>query len=581
MVEATAPRATRRGQVLAWVLLGLLAVVLPLSVADHYGALGIPRSDDWSYLVTQFRLLDGDGLTFNHWVSMTLVGQLVLAAPVVAARGHDVAALQGFTTVLGALGLLCVVATAGLAIRDRWAGLLLAITIAAGPLWGPLAASFMTDVPAFALGALTLGLGVAAFVRRPPALGWLAACIAAGLFAFTVRQYAIVLVGAAVIVGGWAYATAGDRSRAWRVLALGALGGVLAVVFLAWWGTVPDGRALTPSVPDAHSVRVTVVKGAGYLRLVGLLLLPVLVAAGPVRIVRRAWSASRVLTALAAAGAALWLLGTRVRVPKDLFVGNYLMRDGALSTVVIGGHRPDVLPGPVWTLLVWAAELAAVVLVLAVVPLVAQLGRRVGARDWRLRDPVDAFLGLTILGYALAFGTAAFTGLQVYDRYVLLALPAVGLALLRSREQALATVPAVPAAAPRLPGWARPAATGAALVVLAAVGIGFTADSASFDGARWRVAEAATRQGWAVDQVNGGFEWLNFHRGEKVARGTGPNPTVCVTVRVDPAAALDVVASTQSSAPTRASVPVVALRTDRPCTPRHTPLHTSLHTPNP
>ena len=50
------PRRRRASWIIA--LLGLLGVVLPVLIASHYGAMGIPRSDDWSYLLTLFRWVD-------------------------------------------------------------------------------------------------------------------------------------------------------------------------------------------------------------------------------------------------------------------------------------------------------------------------------------------------------------------------------------------------------------------------------------------------------------------------------------------------------------------------------------------
>jgi hypothetical protein len=64
-------------------------------------------------------------------------------------------------------------------------------------------------------------------------------------------------------------------------------------------------------------------------------------------------------------------------------------------------------------------------------------------------------------------------------------------------------------------------ATGLALVALAALGLAYTVDSASFDGTRWSVAEAAVRAGYPADRINGGFEWINYHRGKKITRGPG------------------------------------------------------------
>src|SRR4051812_1250824 len=153
----TDARATRddgpagsAGWLVAVMIVGLVA---PLAVAAHYHALGIPRSDDWAYLVTEFRWIDTGRLSFNHWGSMSLVGQLALAAPVAALLPRDIRALQVLTAALGAVGLGAVWWGARRIGLTSARAALVAATIAAGPLWGPLSASFMTDVPAFAVSS--------------------------------------------------------------------------------------------------------------------------------------------------------------------------------------------------------------------------------------------------------------------------------------------------------------------------------------------------------------------------------------------------------------------------------------------
>ena len=78
-------------------------------VAAHYGALDIPRSDDWSYLLTLFRLVDHGVLGFNNWVSMTLVGQLALAAPVALVFPRSITAIHVASALLGFVGLVALV----------------------------------------------------------------------------------------------------------------------------------------------------------------------------------------------------------------------------------------------------------------------------------------------------------------------------------------------------------------------------------------------------------------------------------------------------------------------------------------
>ena len=89
-VAGTAP-SPRSATVL---LLFVLGAAIPVAIAAHYGALEIPRSDDWSYLLTLFNWVDGGKLDFNGWVSMTLVGQLVIAAPLVLVVGRSITAVH-------------------------------------------------------------------------------------------------------------------------------------------------------------------------------------------------------------------------------------------------------------------------------------------------------------------------------------------------------------------------------------------------------------------------------------------------------------------------------------------------------
>lgn len=567
------PRSPADRWLVGILLLGFIGLGIPLITASHYGAFGIPRGDDWSYLVTLFRWVDSGRLSFNHWVSMTLVGQLVLAAPIAVLRHRDIAAVQTVTAALGFLGLVVVAAMPGRMGLTRGGGLLLAATIAAGPLWGPLAVSFMTDVPTFAVSAVAMILALSAFQRRPISTRLLTASVAVGCVAFTIRQYAIVTVAAALITAAWCQFADHDRARGRRLVATGLLLAIGAAIFLAWWSAIPDGRALAPGLPDGHSLRVVVVKGAGFLRLSGLLLLPLIVFARPRAIVRRAWHADATLTVSLVTASTLWLGATAIRVPTDLFVGNYVMRDGVLSDIVLIGHRPEVLPSPVWTAIIAASSVAAIVLLLAVVPTIGAIVERVRTRDWTIADPSGAYLGLTMLGYGVAYLLAMATGLQVYDRYLLPALPAMGLSLLTVRS-----LPGIGAVAVSIRSRTQLFSTAAAFVAVAFVGFAFATESASFDGARWRVATAATRRGWPAQQVNGGFEWLNYQREDKLdpalGRGASANTdragirTICVTVHINPSHVEGrVIATTKSDAPTRATARLVAFRTGVSCRP--------------
>lgn len=530
----------------------VVGALVPILVAHHYGALGIPRSDDWSYLVTQFRWTDGDGLSFNHWVTMTLVGQLVLSAPVTQVFPRDIAALQWFTAAMGAVGLGAAVLLVRRTGAPLGVALVGALAIALCPLWGPLAASYMTDVPAFACSTVALLLGVEA-LRRDERTSWLVAATVVGVLAFSIRQYAALPTVAVLLVAIADAHRAGRRAAARHAVVALAAFVLVALVISAWWSTVPAGKAVAPEIPDAHSLRVLAIKGAGFVRLAGLVLAPLLAWVGPVRIVRRAWRASPTTTVVLAGGAFVALASTAAVIRDDLFVGNYLVHDGVLSDIVMTGPRPDVLPGPVWALVVAFASAAGIVLVTAAVPFLAAVADRVRRRDLDDIDPVRAALVGTVIAYAAVYAVATACGIQMYDRYVLPLLPPL-----------TALLGTTPGATARSRAWF---AAGATLVLVGAVGLAFTVDSASFDGARWRAAERATRAGWRPTQVGGSFEWVDYHARTKVGLGDRRgHRRACVTVHIDPPVARGrVVAVATSSAPTRRTMRMVAYRTDAPC----------------
>src|SRR5262249_21499911 len=160
-------------------------VVLPLALAHHYDALRIPRSDDWAFLRVLFQWDRTGAWRFNNWVAMTLVGQVVLAEPVVKIFGESITAVRVFAAVLGLLGLLAVVALGrGVRLR-RGAALLVAVVIAAQRMWGPLAATYMTDLPSFAFQMAALAAGVRALRGPRVSIGWLAVALATADVSFT------------------------------------------------------------------------------------------------------------------------------------------------------------------------------------------------------------------------------------------------------------------------------------------------------------------------------------------------------------------------------------------------------------
>jgi len=515
-------------------------------------------------------------MEFNNWVSMSLLGQLWIAAPIAAIWGHATTIVQTQTAILGSIGLLCVL-WLGRRLGLSWGlAALAALTIAVSPLWMVLSTTYMTDVPSFTFSLAALLVATIALQRRPISMPLLLLALALATYSVLIRQYAIVPLIAIVLAGFLATARARRRNATITLVIACVISFLALVVFFIWWSHVPDAKSITPTLPSARNLRTTFIKGAGFVRLSGLLLAPVLIYCGPVRIIKRSYASSKSLSIAIGAGVALWEAVTATRYLSSQFVGNYIIRDGTLSIAVLPGQRPDVIPGPFWGLCVLVSSILAVLLLMATIPSIVEMWSKIKNRELFYVDPVTSMLSLTIFGFSAAYTIAMVTGVQVYDRYALPAIPIIALLLIRATK-------------PR-PDRSRIALTSVTLIALLLLGASFAIDSASFDGGRWRLAaQVAEENGWRPIRVNGGFEWVNFHRGK---RGTVESrassvkvladgsiikiPRFCANLRViDPqldrsdAFANRVLGARRYKGLLRSDVTIIALRSNRDC-PRAT-----------
>jgi hypothetical protein len=580
MTDVATRDERRIGSPVAWylaigTLLVVVAAVLPLVIAQRAGVLSLPRSDDWSYLKTLFAWDRGGQLDFNHWVSMTLIGQLALALPVVKVWGASVTAVRVAVAVLGAIALLLVLVLGRQLGLPRGPTALVAFSVALGPMWGPLAATFMTEVPTLALHALTLVLAARALRGRAVSSGWLAAAIVAAFWAAAIRQYSLVLGGAVLLVAWLVARGRGDARAARHVIVIGVVFAVACVVLLAWWQGVPDRLELSPKVPGGTALKYTITGLVGYVRATALLLLPVVLYARPVAVVRRAWRLDRRLAMVVGGGTiGLMLLASRFSV-KSPFVGNYLDEHGALGNDIIDGNRPGVMPHALFVVIVFIASAAAVVLMLMLVPALVALRDRWRTRRFDVADPALALVAIAVTAFALVYELAILVELPLFDRYVLPVLPFVGLLVVRgapSGEVRRALGPVAPRGV-----WV--AGVAVALALLAGLGIVYAQESASFDAARWQAARAAVSRGYAATDIDAGYEWAGWVRGiappykpavpdhdELLRLRARYRAGTCLTITVNPPTVPDhVVAVVRSDGLLRRPTTLYARTNGRPC----------------
>jgi 4-amino-4-deoxy-L-arabinose transferase-like glycosyltransferase len=544
-------RESRRFDIAAVVILITLGAVIPLLIAQSAGALKIPRSDDWSYLTTLFRWVGGDGLSFNNWVSMTLVGQLVLAAPVAALARHSIGAVHVETALLGAVGLIALYYVGVRVLQRRSAALLVAITMTLSPLWVAMAPTFMSDIPSFALQMLMTAAGVKGLLTKSRRIPWLVATVALGVAGCSIRQFAIVPLIAVLLAFAVIAKRDGDRALMRAAIASGIIAFLAIGVLMIWWSGIPDPLKGAPMDITLGSLREATARGIGYLRLCGLLLLPVLAYVGPIRVAKRAWRASALTTTLVAALTTTALILAAATLGEDAFVGNYIHPRGVLADDVLVGTRPFLIARPAWLALVILGSLGAVVIMLCAVPAYMRAKSRLLSRNNEMRshreelDPIAVFFGLTLLGLFAAYVSTdalQINRFPIFDRYVITGLPLIALLILRDMSLGTSHEEQAQGVGRRI-APSRAVAIISSLLLLASLGTIWGVDSARYDATRWQVSKDAVAKGFNPLHIDGGFEWVAWHLGRaavitnteserRVVRARSLAP-LCVTVAVN------------------------------------------------
>ena len=527
--------------------LALVGFVVPIAAAHHFGALGIPRGDDWSYLRTLFHWTESGELNFNHWVSMTLLGQLVMSAPLALFRPRAITPIQMLTATLGFAALVMLLNTCRRITHNLWLSLGVALAVAGGPLWGVLTVSYMTDVIAFSISLAAIAVGIRMANAPTISVGRTAAVIALGVWAYSIREYAAIPSIAVVAVtlmrlrSGRCQQSGptdpDDVERAKRkhdiklIVVAGAIGLIAIGIEILYWRTIPDAKNFALGLPTTHSVRLLVTKGSGIARLVGLAMTPLLLFFGPVRIVRRALAARKDTTVFFIAFSAVVLGITGASGPRIAFAGNYVVPNGALARGVGRGFRPDVFPPTLWNGLIAIGTIGTVLLGLLALPIAMTIPTRIRQRNFEIRDHATAMLAFATTGYVGIYAAAALVGLPLYDRYALPLMALVGLLVAQCLAMSNTTVDVqIPTELTHKPldrTTSNRVVGIAAILAMATLGTTYTLDAASYDGARWRVAEATVKAGYSRRDIGGNFMWINYNAVE-------PSPHwrsgFCVTV---------------------------------------------------
>lgn len=497
--------AIRPGEAIAVVaLLAAAGLALPLWLSWHFGALGLPRNDDWSYLLTLFAFADHGVFTSYGWATINLIGQLVMSTPVVWAFGHSVTAVEVEVAVVGLLGLVVIWLLARLVLSPLRAATV-ALLVALGPMWAALSVSYMTDIPGMAVAMTCLLLG-ALSVRSGRVRPWLfVAAVAVGFVGYSIREYEIVAPVAVIVVAAW-IALLTRRARA--VVAAASFGLVVAAAVLYVWRTTAGlpghnvGGPFSSVVPSTLHIAQTELR---FVLLLGILVSPAVALARPWALLGAAFARARVIVG-AVGVVALVAFGLELvdqwHGDYILGPGNYVVANGLLGNdLLLVGHRPDVLPQ-------WLLVGVAVIGSLSAVVLLCVGASRLPGLVGRVRTPtpptgetpVLAVVAMAGVGYACTCSLPLLLGQGLFDRYMLPLVPLVAIGVLvagraGARDGAGAWVTAV-----------------VGLAILGVIGVAFAGNRASLDGTAWRLDNQAAAVLGRPALVNGAFVWNSYTR---------------------------------------------------------------------
>ena len=553
---------TRRERLLAAVLCVAWAGLV-VALAAGTGALGISRNDDWVYYRVAFAAAEEGGFAPDPYTRAMLVGHIALARPLMAVFGPSMLALQLLTAVLSVLALWCTYLLLRGFLRPGLAVLAVA-TLALGPIHAGVTATFMTDVPTFALQSLALLLAARALREDRLSRAWLMVALLAAFAGFTIREYAVA-AAAAIVAAAWWRAGRADR-RFTVALGLGWLAAAAALYL--WRSTAFPGPGLTlrplPDLDDLH-----LAGRAAYT-------LALLVAPATIYVLFRGGARLMLAHRWVTAAATVLLVGG-TQLLRGVFLGNYVGPRGSY-TGTVAGVRPWVVTPVVWSLVVAVAVVSAV---MAVVLAVATLGRvrarrRAGART--PGRPAAATLTMTYAAayVALTLALAVFTTSPFFDRYFVPVVPAVAATILWAWQRDGSID------AQRAPGRVTAWASGLVTGFVAVVALSLLVTSVQFDAAKWRLGEQLESRGWSAATIDAGFEWFGFHQEQPIdprprvlpghpfwVSRLFDQPRVCVMVShergVLPASAGDVVARASVWAPLGGGFDLVARPVDLDC----------------
>jgi hypothetical protein len=274
--------------------------LIALAVCRPFG--NYPLNDDWQYARTARTFAASGRLIVDTPVGPSLVGQTLLAAPVIAAFGFSHTALRLLTIVLGAVGLWAADRLLRYAACPPGPRLGVLLLLALDPLYFYSSATFMTEIYGYVPVLLAAVLWFHARSRaspQGPAVGLGPALLVGGMMgaAFWTRQICVVFFGALAAGTGLRLAFDRDWGRLRRSippLICGA--GVFAILVALYFPWARWSGNYTPQFSEplgamsSFDARAWILQSLIYLAYMSVLLAPLLILVRPGKV--WAWTAA-------------------------------------------------------------------------------------------------------------------------------------------------------------------------------------------------------------------------------------------------------------------------------------------------
>jgi hypothetical protein len=493
-----------------WLMVATLVAIWGL-MAILVNPIGdFPLNDDWGYGLPVKWLVEDGQLRFTDWQSHPLITQVLWGSLFALPAGFSFTALRFSTLMIASLGLGATYLTAREAGLARPAAMAIAVLFLVNPVFVSLSNTFMSDVPNFSLGIVSIALLTHGLKHDHAAALWAGWLVV--LLASLIRQPTLAIAIGLVL----AMALKDGLNRRWLVRAvLPAVLVILGVVVV--YPKLLQATIGLPALYHARSDSSLKVLGSlfhfrlgalkpllwslGYgLMNVGLWMLPLLVLDLP-RWTRSTTVRGDVKIIAAGCGAAvvtvlLWAAGLLMPLGAP---GNILLDFGA-GVRTLRGETPSA-PRWFWLVVTVFSAFGSVLIVLALGQLArnarAQIRRKGGFQTQWL---TAFFLSTAAIYYApVSLNYGAW-----FDRYALMAM--ILMAIL------FASLPS-PSVAET---WAQPfrvtrtvVAGGLALVYLG-FAIASTHDYLDWNRQRWTAGLDLISRRVIPAEIDGGFEFNNY-----------------------------------------------------------------------